>query len=64
MANDVRAWMSRRLAMAIVALAAGVFLLLVARASTVVSFPLTVALASGWCAWLETHPGPSDAGEN
>jgi hypothetical protein len=56
--------MSRHLAVALIAVGAGVFLLVVARASTVVSFPLTVALASGWCAWLETHPEPSDAGEN
>jgi hypothetical protein len=60
MAN-VLAWMSKRTAMAIIGAAAVVFLLVVARASTLVSFPLTVALASSWCAWLEEHPEPSDA---
>ena len=64
MTNDVMAWMSRRTAMALIGVAAVVFLLVVARASTVVSFPLSVALASSWCAWLERHAEPSEAGEN
>ena len=56
MANEVGTLMSRHTAMAIVAVAGAILLLVVARASAVVSFPLTVALASGWCAWLEKHP--------
>lgn len=64
MANGVMARMSKRTAVAIIGVAAVVILLVVARASTLVSFPLTVALASGWCAWLDEHPEPPDAGSS
>lgn len=54
------ALISWRMAMAIVAVAAVFFVFVVVRTSALVSFPLTVALASGWCAWLEKHPEPSE----